>query len=73
MTTEQPYFVVKVTRCGECPNLHRTTSGTPHCWIVASSRVRDSRSAVEVAMQNADGITPTCPMWPQRVEEKKDV
>ena len=59
-TPEQPYFVVRVTRCGECPHEQF------YCDLVGG------RLGVEVLMQNENGITPSCPMWPQRVEPPKD-
>lgn len=68
MTTEQPYFTVRVTRCGECPHLAEDDS----CWLVPGVWPYPSKphDAVE---KNRNGITPTCPMWPQRVQEKANV
>ena len=60
MTTEQPYFVVRVTRCGECPHAKHA-----RCVLVPFQ-------PTGCFMENVDGITPTCPMWPQRVQEKKE-
>lgn len=57
---EQPYFTVRVTRCGECPNSYKSTC------LVGGIRHR------QVHQENIDGLTPSCPMWAQRVEPPKD-
>lgn len=67
MTTEQPYFTIRVTRCGECPHL----DNDDYCQLVTAAWPYPSK-AFDAAKQNKDGLTPTCPMWPQRVEPPKD-
>lgn len=66
MTTEQPYFVVKVTRCGDCPYRQYERLGLYRC-SEAPWHLR-----LDAHRQNENGITPTCQMWPQRVQEKKE-
>lgn len=71
MTTEQPYFTVRVTRCGECRELKEPIHTPPYCAI-AEPLWPYPRTQEDAVRQNAHGITPTCPMWPQRVEPTKD-
>jgi len=66
MNTEQPYFVVKVEGCWECPHSVDDDRGEIGC---DEAPWNDRRT---IQKQNFSGITPTCPMWPQRVQEKKD-
>lgn len=63
MTTEQPYFVVQVDRCEKCPHLD-----------VLSRCMKTERPSQrrQLVADNFEGIGPTCPMWPQRVEPPKD-
>ena len=59
--TEQPYFMVKVTRCGECPHLDLDDYGDGSWCSEATWNDRFS-----VREQNRYNITPSCPMWAQR-------
>lgn len=63
MPNEQPYFTVKVTRCGECPHL---SDEFDVCGKEPVSWRREDRYH-----ENTKGITPSCPMWAQRVQEEK--
>ena len=60
MTTEQPYFTVKVTRCWECPYAKHAM-----CGLEAFEKYGRF-------LENCNGITPTCPNWSQGVEPPKD-
>ena len=66
MTTEQPYFVVKVEGCWKCPHSVEDDHGTLGCDEAPWGERRT------ILIQNLKGIGPTCPMWPQRVEPPKD-
>jgi hypothetical protein len=65
--TEQPYFMVKVTRCGECPHFAFGGARQHRCAAVSITQF-DRR--YEIAQENFNGITPSCPMWAQRVQPK---
>jgi hypothetical protein len=66
--TEQPYFMVKVTKCGECPQLHYNHARDQHCSAVSIDSPLQIARRYEVVQENFDGITPSCPMWVQRVQ-----
>ena len=57
--TEQPYFMVKVTRCGECPY-------EKHALCRLEPFEKYGRF-----LENFNGITPSCPMWAQRVQQQE--
>lgn len=64
MPDAKPYFTVKVTRCPECPDLQRhdlmcQRAEHPY-WLGGGRKLFD---------ENVQGITPSCPMWAQRVSE----
>lgn len=65
MPNEQPYFLVRVTRCGECPKFDEYAH---LCDALSAAKSEKRRPAWE----NRNGITPSCPMWAQRVEPPKD-
>lgn len=56
MTTEQPYVNIQVTGCGKCPhNVHAACSLEPTTPYIRW-------------LEKNHGITPSCPLWEQRVE-----
>ena len=63
--TQQPYFTVRVTRCGECPKC----SDEQGCLAERSGSFTDR---IRRVAENYDGLTPSCPLWAQRVEPPKD-
>ena len=67
MPDEQPYFTIKVTRCGECPYFYEFHIACRRC----GSRLWEG--ARRLAVENANGITPSCPLWAKvQTEPPKD-
>ena len=61
LPTEQTYFMAKVTNCYECPFIP-VDDGPLVCGKAQMTERR------VVFVKNNKGITPTCPMWAQRVQ-----
>lgn len=59
--TQQPYFTIRVTRCWECPHAKNA-----RCALAYDQPTRHF-------IDNVEGLTPSCPMWAQVQQEKKDV
>lgn len=64
---EQPYFTVKVTQCDGCPN--GQWDGDLEARICDIAPFTKARKAY---LQNSSRLTPSCPMWAQVQQEKKD-
>lgn len=61
MPDKQPYFTVKVdvTHCAKCPNA-----------LGARCTIAKARPEKRFA-ENCLGITPSCPLWAQRVQQQE--
>lgn len=64
-TPEQPYFTVRVTKCGECPKRIDSRFDGAYCGG------QTNRSRFDTWEENRNGIGPSCPLWPQRVQQEK--